>query len=388
MKLVILSAGSIASSVARILAPTGSYDELVIADIDVDKARAVASELGGKAEYFDATDPAGIKAVITGADVVFNAVGPFYRFGMPIIRAAIECGVNYVDVCDEFDVAEQLVAAADLDAAARAAGVTVMFGMGFAPGITSLIGRWAVESLDSAHSVDVAMAIPYMVDMGATINEHMLHSMSGEVVQFVDGRMQRVPAWGDPKPFSFEAPFDTTAYAGYMGHPEGITLGTYVPGLRNATVRFTWFEQAGNEMWQLFERLGLTDPNRLVGLPMSPRQFLAHYMATAEGETGLAVEWDGQPGTAMQIIADGEIGGEPARAVFETQVVYTEGASGADPTPHAAAAAVRELLEGRITRTGVMSPEACIDPEPFVTRVLDASGVKLSKRITTTTTIR
>ncbi|WP_430330923.1 saccharopine dehydrogenase family protein [Rhodococcus sp. ACT016] len=387
MKLVILSAGSIASSVARILAPTGSYDELVIADIDLDKASAVANELGGKAVRFDATDPVGIKSVITGADVVFNAVGPFYKFGMPIIRAAIECGVNYVDVCDEYDVAEQLVQATDLDEAARAAGVTVMFGMGFAPGITSLIGRWAVESLDSAHSVDVAMAIPYMVNMGATINEHMLHSMSGDVRQFIDGAVKAVPAWGDPKPFTFGAPFDVTAYAGYMGHPEGITLGTYVPGLRNATVRYTWFEEAGNNLWKLFQDLGITNPDRLDGLPMSPREFLARYMATAEGERDLAVEYGGQPGTAMQIIADGEIGGEPARALFEAQVVYS-GNVGSDPTPHAAATAVREMLEGRITRTGVVSPEACIDPEPFVTSVLDATGVKLVKRITTTTTIR
>lgn len=387
MKLVILSAGSIASSVGRILATTGSYDELVIADLDLDKARTIAHELGGKPEQFDATDPASITAVITGADVVFNAVGPFYRFGMPIIRAAIECGVNYVDVCDEFDVAEQLVAAEDLNEAARAAGVSVIFGMGYAPGITSLIGRWAVESLDSAHSVDVAMAIPYMVNLGATINEHMLHSMSGDVVQFIDGSMQRVRAWSDPKPFSFGAPFNTVAYAGYMGHPEGITLGTYVAGLRNATVRYTWFEQAGNDMWQLYEKLGLTNPNKLDGLPISPRQYLARYMATEEGMRGLAVERGGQPGTAMQIIADGEIGGEPARALFELQIVRTKG-GGSDPTPHAAAAAVQEMLEGRITRTGVMSPEACIDPEPFVLRVLDASGVKLTKRITTTTKIR
>ncbi|HET8994197.1 saccharopine dehydrogenase family protein [Rhodococcus sp. SJ-2] len=383
MKLVILSAGSIASSVARILAPSGSYDELVIADLDLDKASAVADELGAKAEQFDAADPASIREVITGADVVFNAVGPFYRFGMPIIRAAVACGVDYIDVCDEFDVAEQLVAATDLDEEAKAAGVSVIFGMGYAPGITSLIGRWAVESLDSAHSVDVAMAIPYMVDMGMTINEHMLHSMSGDVVQYIDGAMKRVPAWGEPKPFSFETPFNVTANAGYMGHPEGITLGTYVPGLRNATVRFTWFEQEGNEMWQLFERLGLTNPNKLEGLPMSPRQYLARFMTTPEAEQGLAVRAAGLPGTAMQIIAEGEIGGEPARAVFEIQIIDT----GSDPTPHAAATAVREVLEGRITRKGVMSPEACIDPEPFVLAVLDASGVKLSKRITTTTTI-
>jgi saccharopine dehydrogenase (NAD+, L-lysine-forming) len=382
MKLVILSAGSIASSVARILTSENAYSQLVIADIDIDKARALANELGAEAAQFDARDPSSIKAVITGADVVFNAVGPFYRFGLPIIRAAIECGVGYVDVCDEYDVAEQLVAATDLDAAARAAGVTALFGMGFAPGITSLIGRWAAESLDSADSVDVVMAIPYMVDMGVTINEHMLHSMSGEVTQFIDGEMAHVPAWGDPRSYTFGPPFDATVEAGFMGHPEGITLGTYVPGLKNATVRFTWFEEDGNNLWKSFQKLGLTDPNATDGLPISPREFLARYMSSKAGHRGLRVESDGRPGTAMQIIADGEIGGIPARSLFELQVVAA-GRSGGDPTPYAAAAAVSEMLAGRISRTGLISPEACFDPEPFVAKVLKATGVTLTREITT-----
>lgn len=382
MKLVILSAGSIASGVARILAPTGSYDELVIADIDIDKASALATELGGKAEKFDATDPASIKAVITGADVVFNAVGPFFKFGMPIIRAAIECGVNYVDVCDEYDVAEQIVQDPGLDAAAKAAGVAVVFGMGFAPGITSLLGKWAVNSLDTAHSVDVMMAIPYMVNMGATINEHMLHSMSGNVRQFLDGELQSVPAWGDPKPFTLREPFGVT-YAGYMGHPEGITLGHYIPELRNATVRFTWCEEPGNDLWKAFEKYGLTNPDRVDGLPVSPREFLSRYMATDAGVGALAVEREDLPGTAIQVVAEGELAGEPARVVFEARVNYSEDGLGADPTPRAAATAVRKMLEGQITAKGVFSPEACIDPEPFVLEVCEAAGVALSKGVIT-----
>lgn len=382
MKLVVLSAGSIASSVARLVAANAGCDALTIADRDLDKAKAVADELGGTAEQFDASDPATIKRVIDGADTVFNAVGPFYRFGMPIIRAAIECGVDYVDVCDEFDVAEELVTATDLDEAARAAGVSVIFGMGFAPGITSLVGRWAADSLDSAHSVDVTMAIPYIPNLGATINEHMLHSMSGDVRQYIDGELTSVAAWGDPKPCKFEAPFNTMAYAGYMGHPEGITLGTYVPGLQNATVRFTWFEEQGNELWQMFERMGLTCPDQLAGLPMSPREFLSRFMNTEYGQDCLAVASGGHPGTAMAITADGDIDGVPARAVFEVHVIYA-GSGGEDPTPHAAAAAVQEMLAGRVRQKGLMSPEACIDPETFVTNVVRASGVKLTKRITT-----
>ena len=47
MKLVILSSGSIAGSVARILASDRVYDELVLADLDLAKAEALAAaELG------------------------------------------------------------------------------------------------------------------------------------------------------------------------------------------------------------------------------------------------------------------------------------------------------------------------------------------------------
>src|SRR5699024_10686741 len=115
--------------------------------------------------------------------------------------------------------------------------------------------------------------------------------------------------------------------------------------------------------------LGLTSARADRRLPVPPRRYLAHFMDTPEGQRALAVESAGMPGTAMQIVAHGELDGEPARVTFETQVVYT-GRGGQDPTPHAAAAAVRAMLEGTITRTGVMSPDACIDPEPFVRSVL------------------
>ncbi|KAA0918427.1 saccharopine dehydrogenase family protein [Dietzia sp. ANT_WB102] len=386
MKLVILSAGSIAGSVARILSATPCYDELVIADIDLEKAQTIADEVGCTAAQFDAADPASIRSVIAGVDVVFNAVGPFYRFGIPIVRAAVECGVNYVDVCDEYDVAEELIRDTELDAAARAADVSIVFGMGYAPGITSLLARWATESMDSAHSVDVAIAVPYTVNMGQTINEHMLHSMSGDVAQFADGAIAHLPAWGDPKSFTFGAPFDVTTQVGYMGHPEAITLGAYLPGVENASVRFTWFEQEANRLWQQYEQLGWTSPEASDGLPMSPRRFLAHYMATPEAERRLAVESSGMPGTVIQVIAEGAIDGQSARVQFETQVIYT-GQGGQDPTPHAAANAVRDMLEGQITRRGVMAPEACIDPEPFVRKVLGAVGVTLTKQVSTTTVV-
>jgi short subunit dehydrogenase-like uncharacterized protein len=34
---------------------------------------------------------------------VLNCVGPFYRFGPPVLTAAIKAGVSYLDVCDDWE---------------------------------------------------------------------------------------------------------------------------------------------------------------------------------------------------------------------------------------------------------------------------------------------
>ena len=195
MKVVILSAGAVGGDVARELTKAGVVDEMVVADADIALARSVADEVGASAVAFDAADRASVDAVIKGADIVFNGVGPFYRYGMTIVRAAVDAGVHYVDVCDEFDVAEELMNSPELDAAAKKAGVTVLTGMGFAPGLTNLAARWAVDDLTSAHTVNIVLGVPYRVNMGVTINDHMLHSMTGNVTQFVDGAYRSVPAW-------------------------------------------------------------------------------------------------------------------------------------------------------------------------------------------------
>ncbi|MEO7078292.1 MAG: saccharopine dehydrogenase NADP-binding domain-containing protein, partial [Rhodococcus sp. (in: high G+C Gram-positive bacteria)] len=199
MKVVILSAGSVGGEVARELAKSGVVDEMVVADRDESLAVEVVADVQSEsmtavAAGFDAADTASIDAVIAGADVVFNAVGPFYRFGMNIVRAAVAARAHYVDVCDEFDVTQKLINNSELDEEARAADLTVLTGMGSSPGVTNLAARWAVDELTSAHTVNVVIGVPYRVDLGYTLNDHMLHSMSGNVSQYLDGAERDVPA--------------------------------------------------------------------------------------------------------------------------------------------------------------------------------------------------
>lgn len=388
MKVVILSAGTVGGEVARELAKSGAVDEMVVADRDEALAKEVVAEVQAEAPNtvaatFDAADPASIAAVIAGADIVFNAVGPFYRFGMNIPLAAVAARAHYVDVCDEFDVTEELINNVELDAAAKAAGVTLLTGMGSSPGLTNLAARWAVDELTSAHTVNVVIGVPYRVDLGYTLNDHMLHSMSGNVTQFLDGADRSVPAWDDPQSFTMAEPFGTHDF-GYMGHSEGVTMGRYIPGLRNAVVRFAWFEPEGVQIWRDLDRLGMLSGVVPEGLPISPREFLARYMTTEEGQKHLGVEATKQlPGSAWQVAVDGEKDGVPTRIAIEGHILFPSNRNSPGTiTAVPAAAAIVELIEGRLTRRGIVAPEACIEnAEEFVRKATTASEVVLHRTV-------
>ena len=42
--------------------------------------------------------------------VVMNTVGPFFRFGVPILTAAIDAGTDYIDVCDDWEPTLEMLA--------------------------------------------------------------------------------------------------------------------------------------------------------------------------------------------------------------------------------------------------------------------------------------
>src|SRR4051794_21514872 len=58
---------------------------------------------GGEAEPFivDTNDPGRLAAFCDGVDAVISTVGPFVQLGMPVVEAAVQAGVPYVDSTGE-----------------------------------------------------------------------------------------------------------------------------------------------------------------------------------------------------------------------------------------------------------------------------------------------
>ena len=47
-----------------------------------------------RAASVDVTDASALASLLSGADVVLNTTGPFYRLGAPVLRTAIEAGAT------------------------------------------------------------------------------------------------------------------------------------------------------------------------------------------------------------------------------------------------------------------------------------------------------
>ncbi|WP_280484293.1 saccharopine dehydrogenase NADP-binding domain-containing protein [Nocardia cyriacigeorgica] len=95
--------GEVGRAAVRVLAGAPDVERLVVADLSEGRAREVVAELGDHcvARAIDVTDHADLVAAIRGCDIVVNTVGPYFRFGPGVLRAAIEAERDYVDVCDD-----------------------------------------------------------------------------------------------------------------------------------------------------------------------------------------------------------------------------------------------------------------------------------------------
>ena len=42
-------------------------------------------------------------------DIVINTTGPFFKFGLPILKAAIDTNTHYFDICDDWEPTEKML---------------------------------------------------------------------------------------------------------------------------------------------------------------------------------------------------------------------------------------------------------------------------------------
>jgi saccharopine dehydrogenase (NAD+, L-lysine-forming) len=185
--------GGIGRVAATTLASTDDVAEIVVADLDLVAANRTVSAIDDprcSAAEVDVSAPASLSTLLDGAVLVVNCVGPFYRFGAPVLEAAIAAGVDHVDVCDDLDATRTILA---LDGAAKDAGVRSLVGMGNSPGLANVFVKLCGELfLDEVHDVEIMHIHGGEPDEGPAVLKHRVHAMTSDVPLFVDGSMVEV----------------------------------------------------------------------------------------------------------------------------------------------------------------------------------------------------
>lgn len=360
--------GAVGSTAARTLAAGEYFSEMVIADREETAARELAAELGGgkvSAVGVDAADTEALKEVMSGSDVVLNCIGPFYRFGPPILRAAIEVGVDYVDICDDMDATQEMLA---MDEQAKAAGISALVGMGSSPGMANLLVKFTAQALlDQVESVDIYHAHGGEPVEGPAVIKHRFHSMEIDIPMFLDGEYRTVRLFEESgRALEEVTDFrDVGTYPVYAyPHPETITLPKYIKGVKRVTNLGLVIPVSYAELIKDMVRLGLTsdEPLEVQGQKVIPREFAVAFVLSKRDallrEAGITT-----PRGCLKIVVKGTKEGEPHTYIFQ---MSSSGMGMGEGTGIPAALGAIAMGQGKIAMKGVFPPEAAVDPMDMI----------------------
>jgi lysine 6-dehydrogenase len=153
----VLGAGRQGTAAGYDMARWGDAQRVIMADVDLDVARQTAERINAlvgrtvaEPSAVDVTDLGAVERILTGADAFLSAVPYFYN--LDITQVALQVGASMCDLGGHTGIARQQHG---FDAAARAAGISIVPNCGQVPGLGTTLSVYAIELLDEA--VDVFM---------------------------------------------------------------------------------------------------------------------------------------------------------------------------------------------------------------------------------------
>lgn len=302
-KIFVLGAvGAMATETTIDLVATSDFEEIVVADIDQQKVEAFIRDTGDprlKPARIDAEDISQMAELIRGYDVVASGLPRVY--GENAIKAAIEAKVDMIDLISPHD--ETLA----LDPQAKAAGISVVGGVGITPGITNILARLGADRLDTVQQIDIDFAAFRSIAHSPGLLHVILWEFDPATknrYSYENGELIANPPFSGARTVHFPDPIGTqTTY--YVPHGESQTLSKNIPGVQNVYIRGCFPPRAMNLVRSLYDYgIYQSAPLGFAGSDVSPMQFIRHYLLNSPqgDQTEL---W----GYSVQVEVTGMLGG-------------------------------------------------------------------------------
>ena len=350
MKVIALGgAGDMGSYAVRDLAKQDEVTELMIADYNDEAAGALARELGPKCKSMkvDANNPSELVRAIEGYDVATSAIGPFYKYERKVAKGALDAGVNYVSICDDYDAAQSVF---ELDEEAKKKKVTILTGLGWTPGLSNVLARKGADLLDDVDEITVCWGGSASDSEGYAVILHTIHIFTGFVPSYQNGRTKMVAAGSDREKIRFPEPVGEI-YVYNLGHPEPVTIPRFITA-RNVILKGGLSEEELNFIARALAKGHLTGTVTLKDYLGKLIKFL--------GPVLFQLGKPENPCSAIRVDVTGKKGGEWKH--------FTYGAADHMNALTGLPLSIGALMMGRgqIKQKGVQAPESCIDVDKFL----------------------
>jgi lysine 6-dehydrogenase len=378
MRMLVLGAGLQGSACSFDLLRQTAVTEVLLADLRTDQLPPfLAPQVGQRLTVLplDVRDEVAVRAAFARCDAVMSAI-PYY-FNFDLARLAVECGVHFCDLGGNTAIVERQKS---LDAAARAAGVSVVPDTGLAPGMVNILAQHGIEQFDTVASVRLYVGgLPQVPE--PPLGYQIAYSIEGMVDYYTtpslvvrDGRLATVPALSELEDVSFEAPvgtleaFHTAGGLSTMAH----RYAGRIPMMEYKTLRYPGHAR----IMEAIRDLGLLDvePVEVKGQRVSPRDVFVR----VAGDRLRRAKPDL---VALRVVVTGERDGVRSARSWEVLDRYDaeHGITAMMRTTGYTLSITGQLQAGGRVAPGVHTPDECIDGAAYIA-ALATRGITVTER--------
>ncbi len=373
--LVLGGAGAVCSETTRDLAQFSDFDEIVVAEYNLEAANQLIEEIGDprlKVVFFDAEDYDAMLKLFPGYDVVINGLP--WKYDLAVTKACVEVGVNGLDVSTE---EEQW----DYDATARDKDIVFIPGVGATPGITNAMARRAADQMDEVDDIQInfaAFRCPAPAPGLLITFLWEFHPKTEGRVYYEDGEFHWVGPFKGLKNITFPGDIGEQEVC-YIPHPETRTMPKSL-GARKVSVQGCFPPHAMRLAKAMLESgLYSEEPITVMGVETNALEMMHEILLTLPEtkETplwayGLVVEVYGKKdGQAIKIKLWSE---HPPMAEWGGKAAYYKNIA----IPLSIGAQM--IVRGDVKARGVVPPETAIDPSIFFDE-LKLRGITIGEEV-------
>jgi saccharopine dehydrogenase-like NADP-dependent oxidoreductase len=373
--LVLGGAGAVCNETTRDLVKSSDFDEIVVADYNLEAANALVEEINDKrleTVFFDADDYGSMLKLFPGFDVVVNGLP--WKYDLSVTKACVEVGVNGLDVSTEEEQWDFHTTAKDKD-------MIFIPGVGATPGITNVMARRAVDQMDEVDEIQInfaAFRCPAPAPGLLITFLYEFHPKTEERVYYKDGEFVWVGPFEGLKTVNFLGPIGDQEVC-YIPHEETWTMPKSL-GAKAVSVHGCFPPHAMRLAKAMFES-GLYSEEMISVKGIETTAFeMMHDILLQLPETKETPLW------AYGLVVD-VFGKKEGREVKITQwnqhpPMEEWGGKAAYYKNIAIPLSIgaQMIARGDIEARGVLPPESVIDPDIFFAE-LEKRGISVTQRI-------